>query len=97
MSETEFILLEMIIGQVMPTVIDFQNKRIARPVLRFWFAVLTCFVAGALLNFDQFTWDNWPDILRSFLVLFFSAQAAYKTWYEGSQLQIKIRNPIIPS
>lgn len=96
MSDSELLLVSLLVGQVMPYVTDAINKYIASSRLRFWVSVLLCAGLGWVFNLDVIHVGTFYDTLLSILTLWFSGQAAYKTYYEGSQMQYKIRKPIIP-
>lgn len=96
MSDLELMAINIIVGQGMTFVTDHINKYVKSSTMRFWVSVATCTLVGLALNIDQLTWGNRSQIILSALTIWFSAQAAYKTYYEGSQFQIKIRKPVIP-
>lgn len=106
-GENEFYFLSILIGQVMPYVSDFFNRyfavrsfhtrffTISSSTIRFWISVLLCTGVAFLMNYDGLSFVTKKDFYLSALTIWFSAQAAYQTYYEHSQLQYKIRRPVI--
>ena len=96
MNEVDFFLLSVVLGQGMTFATDYINRYIPNSQLRFWVSVGTCLLVGIIMNYDQLAWSNRQQIFSTFMTIWFSAQAAYKTYYEGSQFQYKIRRPVFP-
>ena len=96
MTDAELMLLSLLVGQMLPYGIDLINRYVASSRIRFWISVAVSLVLGIIFNFDIFHAGSLYDLLLSALTLWFSSQAAYKTYYEGSYIQYKIRRPVIP-
>ena len=86
MTET---LIPLVLGAVLPPVIDLVNKHVPNSNVRFLIAVLFSFVVGAIIAFLE---NGWENLAQNAGLIFVSAQAVYKLWYEHSGMQAKIRN-----
>ncbi len=82
--------LELIIGAVLPPVIDFVNKRIANSTWRYVVSMIVCIVIGGLLNLDKL---SVGDVLGSAALVFGAAQTAYKMYWEKSDVRVKMYGP----
>lgn len=91
-------------GQLVIYLFDFLNVRvlnITNSKVRFWVTLVVCFLLGITMSYQELmTLFNNPSITNLFKVLtagtiiFTSSQAAYKTYYENSTIQAKIRTPL---
>lgn len=106
MNPTLDIVLPLLIGQGVTPAMDFLNRYIPNKKFsflggsitvdgskaRFIVALLICLGFGVLLNKDQLNFNDIPETLTTFGLIFASSQSAYKLWYEHSHAQEKIRN-----
>ena len=81
--------VDLLIGLVMPPVIDLVNRFVANEKVRYAVAVLMCTGVGVLLNLKSL---SLADFLESAALVFASATTVYKTWYGGSSLQRVVRD-----
>lgn len=103
----EFYLLSILIGQGMPYIIDLFNRylgvrdfhgrffTISASSIRFFISIVLCGGIAVLMNIDGLSFVTRKDFYLSALTIWFSAQAAYQTYYQHSQIQYKIRRPVI--
>ena len=75
---------ELIIGAVLPPVIDFLNRYIKNATFRYVGSLVICLIIGTLLNLSSLSLE---DILKSGAVVFAAAQTVYKTYWQGSDLR----------
>lgn len=95
------LILEVLIGQLLPSVIDLINRKVPSSRVRFWVSLVVCLFMGVLASADKLTVlvqnPTLPGVLlvlQAGTIIFTSAQVAYKQWYENSVIQAKIRNPL---
>lgn len=81
--------LDLLIGLIMPPVIDLINRFVSNEKIRYIVAVLMCSGVGILLNLKSLSLE---DVLESAALVFASATTVYKTWYGGSSLQRVVRD-----
>ena len=84
-------LLTALLGQVMPPIADTINRNIPNSKIRFWVSILLSAVVGVLLNINNLNFGNLDGIIYSSMLLWGSSQIAYKTYYEDSKVQSRIR------
>lgn len=95
------IIGQIVIGQGVPAFIDLINRKISDKKARFAVALLVCLILGVLATLGDLieliyspTLDRGLKIFQAGVMIFSSSQVAYKTYYENSILQVKIRNPL---
>ena len=71
-----------LVGLILPPIIDFINTRITDSRVRWVVSVVICALVGVLLNIGELDLADWA---KSSSVIFLSAQAAYKLYWEKSQ------------
>lgn len=82
------IYMQNLVGLVLPFLIDIINSRIEEAKVRFAVSLLVCVVVGVLLNLDKL---NRPeDLLGSIAIIFSTAQATYKLYWEKSAPREKV-------
>lgn len=79
--------LELIVGAIMPLVIDAINKFVTDSRLRYLVSIGICLIVGALFNLGSLSLNN---ILESGAIVFAAAQTIYKTYYSQSLLREKV-------
>ena len=79
-------LLPLILGAVLPPVIDLVNKHVASSNMRFIISVLFALVVGGLLAYFEFG----AEALANAGLIFASAQTVYKLWYEQSRIHTRL-------
>jgi hypothetical protein len=79
--------LGLIIGAILPPVIDLMVKYIKNSNIRFIVSLLICLVAGVLISIDNLT---FADILGSGAIVFASAQVIYKTYWKDSGIRTSV-------
>ena len=96
------VLLTFVLGQVVPGVIDLINRKVTSSKARFIVSVVFCLLLGVIASIgDVTTLFHDPSvstvikIFQSGTIIFTSSQIAYKTYYENSTMQAKIRNPLL--
>lgn len=82
MNET----ISLILGAVLPPIIDLLTKKVTDDKVRFGISMLVCVVVGVVINYQTFDLQN---ILGSVGIVFASAQVVYRTYWKTSAL----RNP----
>jgi hypothetical protein len=81
-------IIPLVLGVILPPIIDLVNKYVANSKLRYLVALVFSLVAGAIIAVVQSGWDNvWADAG----LVFAASQTVYKLWYEHSGLQTRIR------
>jgi hypothetical protein len=78
----------IVIGLILPPLIDLVNRFVKVEKLRFLVAVIFSLVAGGILAYLQYGFDQ---ILANGSLIFISSQMIYKLWYEKSGLQNVVR------
>ena len=78
---------EIIVGAVMPIVIDLVNKYINDSKIRYIISIVICLVIGVVFNLKSL---SVADILASGGIIFATAQSIYKIYYSQSELRAKI-------
>jgi hypothetical protein len=91
MNDIELNFILTMLGQVMPNFVDLINRNIANSKVRFWITFAVCTTIGAVINLGILSFHDLKSIALSGLILWGASQAAYKTYYEGSSTQTKIR------
>ena len=81
-------LIPLILGVIMPPIIDIVNKYVPNSNLRFLVSILFSLIVGGIIAFFE---NGWESVLANAGLVFVSAQAVYKLWYEKSGMQAKIR------
>lgn len=80
-------VLLLVVGGLLPPVIDLVNKFVPNSHGRFLVSVVFAFVVGAILAFFQYGTD---EVLANAGVIFVAAQAVYKLWYKESGIHARI-------
>lgn len=80
----ETIGFEIIVGGVLPPLIDLINKYITNSMARFWVSILICLIVGVILNLGQLDFQN---VLQTGAIVFASAQTIYKTYWKESNVR----------
>lgn len=73
-----------LIGLVLPPVIDLVNHKISSSSLKLLISVAISLVIGALLNLDKLNLNSAPEVFKSGLVVFGSAQVTYQLYWKDS-------------
>lgn len=81
-------LVLLILGALLPPVIDVVNRYVANPKFRFLIAVVVSIIVGGVVSVVQFGAD---EVIANSTLIFSTSQLVYKLWYEQSQLQDKVR------
>lgn len=74
----------VLLGAVLPPVIDFLTKTVTSSKVRFYISLAVCVLVGVLINFNNLAGS---DILASVALVFSSAQVIYKTYWKESTLR----------
>jgi len=77
-------ILSLILGAVMPPIIDLLTKKVADSKVRFGISMAVCVVIGLAINYKTFTLEN---ILGSLALVFTSAQTIYHTYWKDAGLR----------
>ena len=80
-------LFPLILGAVLPPVIDLVNKHISSSNMRFLISVLFALVVGGILAYFEF---GAKAVLANAGLIFVSAQTVYKLWYEQSGIHTRL-------
>jgi len=80
-------VLLLVVGAVLPPVIDLVNKYVPNSNGRFIVSVVFAFVVGAIIAYFQY---GTAEILANAGVIFVAAQAVYKLWYKESGIHARI-------
>lgn len=88
MSNISNDLLALILGAVLPPIIDLVNKHVPNSNLRFLIALLFSLVVGGLMAMFEFGWES---VVNNAGLVFAASQTVYKLWYEQSNMQNRIR------
>jgi hypothetical protein len=91
MNDTTLLLVQGLIGQVLPPLTDLINKWVPSARLRFLSSMIISAVIGLVFTFHKLQFGNIDQFLLSSLVVWASSQAAYKFYYGGSLWQANIR------
>jgi uncharacterized membrane protein required for colicin V production len=81
----------VVLGALLPPVIDLVNRFIPNSSLRFIASLVICLTLGSILAFLT---SGVEGILADGTIVFAMSQVVYKLWYEKSQLQTKIRGDV---
>lgn len=81
-------LIPIILGAVLPPVIDLVNKYIMDRRVRFIVSVVFALIIGAVVAVFE---NGLDDVLANAGLIFISAQMVYQIWYKESGLQSRIR------
>ena len=73
-----------LVGLVLPPVIDLINHKVSNSSLKLLISVAISLVVGALLNLDKLNINSAPEVLKSGLVVFGSAQVTYQLYWKDS-------------
>jgi len=77
-------VLELIVGAVLPPVIDLINKYIKHSRVRYIVSIIVCLLLGVAFNYQNLDFTN---ILASGAIIFAAAQTTYKTYWNTSKLR----------
>ena len=80
-------LIPLILGVVMPPVIDLVNKYVPNSNARFLVSIVFSLLLGGLIAFSE---SGWDAVLANAGLVFVSAQAVYKLWYKDSKVHARI-------
>lgn len=83
--------LEVLIGAVLPVLIEFVAKYVQNTNLKFIISLLVPLILGGLLNYQSLSLGNVEAILGSGAIIFAAAQGVYKLYFRDSALQRKIQ------
>ena len=84
--------LELLVGAVLPFVMEFVIKYVKSTNGKFAVSLLIPLIAGVVLNANRLAVSNIDQILASGAVVFASAQTVYKLYFKDSELQRKINS-----
>lgn len=82
--------IELIVGALMPVIVEFIGKWITNTNAKFIVSLLLPLVAGAALNWQSLSVADVEAILGSGAVIFAAAQGVYKLYFRDSGLQKRI-------
>ena len=82
--------LEVLIGAVLPVLIEFVAKYVKSTNLKFVISLLVPLILGGLLNYQNLSFGNVEAILGSGAIIFSAAQGVYKLYFRDSGLQKRI-------
>lgn len=86
---TDTILIEAVIGAVLPPIIDILNSMIENKKLRYVLSLLVCLGIGIVFNLNNLDATN---VLASASIVFASAQTVYQTYWRTAE----VRTFIVP-
>lgn len=75
-------MTEVLIGSLLPLVIDFLNRNVESSRARAIVSILVCFLAGALMNLDNLKYGNGDEIIESMTLVFTSTKIVYDLIYK---------------
>jgi xanthine/uracil permease len=75
---------EIILGALLPPLIDVLNKKIQKDEVRYLVSVAICIIVGVITNLQTFTIQ---DILKSVTLIFVSAQSVYNLYWKESEVR----------
>ena len=80
------------IGFLLPPFIDLINRKVKNSDAKFWVSVAVSSVLGVGISYVTFGgWAPIAEVINTIFVVFGTAQIAYKSVYEESKIQTKIR------
>ena len=79
--------MEIILGLVLPPVIDLANRFVKNSKLRFVVSIAICIIAGTAVNIAKLKLISPLDALNSIGLVIASAQTMYKLFYNDSKVQ----------
>lgn len=77
--------IQIIIGALLPPVIDLINRRISSSKVRYVISVVVCLLLGVALNYQGLSLSNPETFLTSFGLIFASAQTTYKMYWKENR------------
>lgn len=82
--------IELIIGAVMPIIIELLSKWTINTNIKFIVSLLLPLIAGVALNWQELNIANAEAVLASGTLIFTAAQGVYKLYFRDSKLQESI-------
>lgn len=79
--------LELLIGAVVPLVVEFINKYVKDSKLKFGVSVLIPVILGGVTNYSSIAAGDPEQVLASGALIFASAQTVYKLYFKNSKVQ----------
>lgn len=79
--------LELLVGAVMPVLVEFLAKWVKNTNAKFIVSLLLPLLAGGILNYNQLSVGNVEGVLASGAIIFAAAQSVYKLYFRDSGLQ----------
>lgn len=80
MTET----LSLVLGAILPPIIDLLTKKVTNDKVRFGISMAVCVLVGVAINYQTFDLQN---ILGSVGLVFASAQVVYRTYWKNATLR----------
>lgn len=79
----------MLIGVIMPPVVDYLNKDVRTDRERFLVSIFACFVAALLLHWQQI-YDNPGQLLATAGIIFTECQVVFKVYFKDAWLRWRL-------
>lgn len=77
-------MIEVIVGAILPPIIDIVNSHIEKSQHRFYVSIAICVIIGVAMSLTELTPS---DPIKSALVVLMTAQAIYKKYWEESEVR----------
>jgi hypothetical protein len=81
---------EVLIGLVLPVVLEFVNKYIKSSGGKFAVSLIIPLLIGVVINIGSLKAGSVEEVLESGTIVFTAAQAMYKLYFKDSTLQKRI-------
>lgn len=82
-------VLSLILGQLMPPIVEVVNSKIANKLWRYGVAMLISIILGFVTVFLTGEFNN-GEVLGSIGAAFLSSQTAYYVWFKNSRIEGRI-------
>ena len=79
--------LDLIVGALLPPVIDFINRHVGSSQLKYIISLVVSVIIGAVLNYQNL---DLATVLGSTALVFAAAQSTYKLYWEDSGIRKKM-------
>lgn len=84
-------LFELLVGTILPPLIDVLNSKVKNSNVRYALAVMMCLLVGVAFNYKNL---NVYDFLASGAIVFASAQSIYKVYWRDSSARTSLKKAL---
>lgn len=85
----------MLVGFILPPIVDWLNKDVKDPQERFLVVLLVCLITATVLEWNKLVYGSLDELVISAGVIFAQSQVVFKLYFKNSFLRSKLQEKLI--